>query len=175
MNKDVRIDVDDNCKLRTLTQSDVKEKYIAWLNDYEIMKYTEQKYFDHSFSSVSEFITQKYDSNNDLLFGIFFNNEHIGNIKLGPIRWENKSAEVSYFIGDKNYWERGIASKCVNSVVKYGVEVLFLEKINAGYYELNIGSAKVLKKCGFCVEGERVRDVLFEGKRISLILVGFVP
>ena len=62
MNKDVRIDVDDNCKLRTLTQSDVKEKYIAWLNDYEIMKYTEQKYFDHSFSSVSEFIAQKYDS-----------------------------------------------------------------------------------------------------------------
>ena len=85
------------------------------------------------------------------------------------------AADVSYFIGDKNYWGRGIATKCVNSVVKYGIEFLFLKRIGAGYYELNIGSEKVLKKCGFNFEGRRISDVKFEGKRIDSILVGYVP
>ena len=154
---------------------DVTEKYVAWLNDYEIMKYTEQKYSGHSFSSVCEFAEQKYYSENDLLFGIFSNDTHIGNLKLGPIRWEHKAAEVSYFIGDKNYWGRGIATKCVDSIVEYGTEVLLLKKINAGYCELNISSEKVLKKCGFCIEGVRVSELIFEGNRFNLILVGFVP
>tara|TARA_B110000503_G_C6813213_1_gene275829 strand:- start:224 stop:481 length:258 start_codon:yes stop_codon:yes gene_type:complete len=82
---------------------DVTEKYVAWLNDYEVVKYTGQKYFEHFFSNVCDFVEQKYNSENDLLFGIFSNDTHIENIKLGPIRWEHKSAEVSYFIGDKNY------------------------------------------------------------------------
>ena len=175
MKKDVKINIDNDIQLRTLMKIDVTEKYVAWLNDYEIMKYTEQKYFEHFFSSVCDFVEQKYNSENDLLFGIFSNDTHIGNIKLGPIRWEHKSAEVSYFIGDKNFWGRGIATKCVNRIVEYGTKVLLLEKINAGYYELNVGSEKVLKKCGFCIEGIRVSDVVFEDKRFNSILVGFVP
>ena len=113
MKKDVKIDIDNNIQLRTLIKIDVTEKYVAWLNDYEIMKYTEQKYFEHFFSSVSDFVEQKYNSENDLLFGIFFDGTHIGNIKLGPIRFEHMSAEVSYFIGEKKFWGKGIASKCV--------------------------------------------------------------
>ncbi|MCQ9201514.1 MAG: GNAT family N-acetyltransferase [Prochlorococcus marinus XMU1425] len=175
MNRDVEIDIDNNIKLRTLLKIDVSEKYVAWLNDYDIMKYTEQKYSEHFFSNVCDFVEQKYNSENDLLFGIFSDDKHIGNIKLGPISWDHKSAEVSYFIGDKKFWGRGIATKCVKSIVEYGTKVLLLEKFNSGYYELNLGSEKVLKKCGFRVEGVRVSNVIFEGKRINSILVGFVP
>ena len=62
----------------------------------------------------------------------------------------------------------------VKRVVEYAVNDLFLEKINSAYIEPNIGSAKVLKKCGFLVEGERVSEMMFENERINLILVGLV-
>ena len=77
------------------------ESYVGWLNDYEVTKFTEQKYFKHTFESTKSFVNQKYDSENDLLFGIFFDSTHIGNIKLGPIKFNNLSAEVSYIIGEK--------------------------------------------------------------------------
>jgi len=51
---------------------------------------------------------------------------------------------------------------------------LKLEKFTAGYYENNIASAKVLAKCGFKPEGEKRSEVIFEGRRINLILVGLV-
>jgi len=174
MNKDIFIKVDSFCFLRVLNERDVSENYVSWLNNYEISKYTQQKFIKHNLNNVEEFVKQKRESSIDLLLGIFYDNIHIGNIKLGPIRWEHKSAEISYFIGNKNFWGKGIASKVVKKVVEYGIKDLSLEKINSAYLEVNTGSAKVLEKCGFLVEGERISEVIFENKRINLILVGFV-
>ena len=173
-NKDIEIKVNEQIFLKVLKLKDVSESYVNWLNDYEVMKFTEQKYFRHTLESTRTFVRQKDKSEGDLLFGIFFNGTHIGNIKLGPIRFEHMSAEVSYFIGEKKCWGKGIASKCVETIVLFAVKELGLKKINAGYYENNIGSAKVLEKCGFVIEGNKISDLIFENKRISNVLVGYV-
>ena len=173
MESNTKLEIDKKFYLKTLQTFDVTNSYVQWLNDYEVTKYTEQKNFNHTIDSVNEFVDEKYNSSTDQLFGIFYENIHIGNIKLGPIQWQHKAAEISYFIGNKDFWGKGIASKCINAVLEYATINLSLEKINAGYYDLNIGSAKVLKKCGFIIEGERVNDLIFEGKRINLILVGY--
>jgi len=173
--KNLKIEVNEQILLKVLRLNDISESYVEWLNDYEVTKFTEQKYFRHTLESTKTFVSQKYNSEGDLLFGIFFDGTHIGNIKLGPIRFEHMTAQVSYFIGEKKFWGKGIASKCVKAVVHFAVTELGLKKINAGYYENNIGSAKVLEKCGFVVEGNKISDVIFEDKRINGVLVGYVP
>ena len=65
-------------------------------------------------------------------------------------------------------------SKVVKKLIQYSANNLNLKKINAGYYEINKGSAKIFKKCGFKIEGVKKKDVIFEDKRIDSILVGFV-
>tara|TARA_B100001094_G_scaffold333136_1_gene408928 strand:+ start:3181 stop:3729 length:549 start_codon:yes stop_codon:yes gene_type:complete len=173
--KNIEIKVDEKILLKVLTQNDVSESYVEWLNDYEVTKFTEQKYFRHTLESTKTFVCQKYDSESDLLFGIFFDGTHIGNIKLGSIKFEHMSTEVSYFIGEKEFWGKGIASKCVETVVHFAVTELDLKKINAGYYENNTGSAKVLQKCGFVVERNIISNAIFEDKPINFIFVGYVP
>ena len=175
MEKDIKIKIDEKCFIRILNKDDVTDNYVMWLNDYEVTKYTEQKYVEHHLKSVHDYVKQKYESGSDLLFGIFHHNVHIGNVKLGPIKWQHKSTEISYFIGDKTYWGKGIASKVIKKVVEYGADILRLEKFNAGYHELNIGSARVFQKCGFCIEGVKKGDFIFEGRRINSILVGYQP
>ena len=134
MKKDIFIKVDSNCFLRVLNKRDVSENYVMWLNDYEVSKYTQQKYIKHNLKSVEKFVVEKHESSNDFLFGIFYNNIHIGNIKLGPIRWEHKSAEISYFIGNMSFWRKGIASTVVKKVVEYGIDVLsFCCSFNQGF------------------------------------------
>ncbi len=173
--KNIKIKVDEQILLKVLKLNDVSDSYVEWLNDFEVTKFTEQKYFTHTLENTKTFVSQKDESERDLLFGIFFNGTHIGNIKLGPINLEHMSSEVSYFIGEKKFWGRGIASKCVEAIVQFAVTELGLKKVNAGYYENNIGSAKVLQKCGFVVEGNRISQIIFENKRINHVLVGYVP
>ncbi len=165
------IDVDDDLVIRTLKPSDINDAYLQWMNDMEVVRYTEQRFVKHQHSDVEKFVRDKLGSDMDFLFGIFFKNRHIGNIKLGPIKWESLSAEVSYLIGNKELWGKGIATKVVKSVVAFGFSELGLKKISAGYYEINIGSAKVLEKCGFSVEGMGSRVIEVEGVRYSSVVV----
>ncbi len=165
------IDVDEDLVLRTLKHSDISEAYLQWMNDMEVVRYTEQRFIRHQHSNVEKFVRDKLRSDHDFLFGIFFKNGHIGNIKLGPIEWESLNAEISYLIGKKEFWGKGIATKVVKSAVAFGFSELGLKKISAGYYEINIGSEKVLKKCGFSVEGVGSRAIEVGGVRYGSVLV----
>ncbi len=173
VNKEIKIIIDKNSYLQILKTEDVSETYVDWLNDYEVTKFTEQKNSIHSIESVKEYVNQKYNSKYDYLFGIYCDSEHIGNIKLGPIKWQHKISEISFFIGNKKFWGQGIATKAVTKLVEYAINNLDLKKIEAGFYDLNIGSTKVFKKCGFIVEGIKVSSAIFEDKRIDSIIVGY--
>jgi len=170
--KELVLHIDNNTFLRHLLLEDVNQDYVDWLNDYEVTKYTEQRFYKHSIESTRLFVKEKITSKNDFLFGIFNENQHIGNIKIGPIRWFHKTAEISYFLGSKKHWGKGIGSKAIKEIVNFGFEILNLEKITASYYEINIPSAKALEKNGFKVEGKKIDDVVFEGERINMVYVG---
>ena len=85
----------ESIKLRILNKTDITDKYVDWMNDYEVVKFTEQRFHHHDKSKIKKFIIEKLLSENDFLFGIYFKNEHIGNIKIGPINWRYKNSEIS--------------------------------------------------------------------------------
>jgi len=172
--KNLTLKVDENIKLKTLFADEISESYVSWLNDYEVTKFTDQKDFKSTLETVEGYVNQLYFSGNDLLFGIFYGEKHIGNMRLGQIDFENLTADVGYLIGEKNFWAKGITSKCLKILVQYAINNLGLKKINSGYFENNVGSAKVLKKCGFVIEGVKISNKIFEKKRINCIVVGYV-
>ena len=71
LNKNIILDVENNLYLKPLKIVDVNLNYVNWLNDYEVTKFTEQKYFIHTLKTVKEFVKEKSLSKNDILFGIF--------------------------------------------------------------------------------------------------------
>ena len=172
--KRIRINITQDLFIKIIDEKVISKDYIGWLNDYDTVKYTDQKHFRHSFKRVENFILEKLKSKNDFLFGIFFKKKHIGNIKLGPINNFHKTSEVSYIIGNKNFWGKGIASKCLKAVIKYAFEKTELEKLTSGYYKLNKASAKVLEKNNFKIEGVRKKEKLLAGKRVDYVEVGLI-
>jgi [ribosomal protein S5]-alanine N-acetyltransferase len=162
-----------NLYLKTIQDHNVSKKYINWLNTYEITKFTEQKNYKHNYTNVKNYVSKKFLSNNDILFGIIYKKKHIGNIKLSKINYEHKSCEVSFFIGDEKFWGKRIATNSLKKVVSFAINKLNMKKINAGYYENNFGSAKVFNNCNFKVEGIKKKQIIFENKRIDGIIVGY--
>ncbi|MFS0674888.1 GNAT family N-acetyltransferase [Ornithinibacillus sp. 179-J 7C1 HS] len=57
--------------------------------------------------------------------------------------------EVSYWIG-KDYWGKGIATNALQEFLK----VITIRPLHARAAKDNIGSLKVLEKCGFIITGE---------------------
>jgi ribosomal-protein-alanine N-acetyltransferase len=154
---------------------DISKQYQRWMNDFSVVKYTEQKYKKNSLTDIRKFIQQINESKNQFLYGIFLKknnlNMHIGNIKLGPINYVHKNAQISYFIGEKELWGKGYATRVVKEIIKIAKKK-GLKKLKASLYEMNIASQKVLEKNNFKLEGEAKSEKVFKMKRYSVYHYG---
>jgi len=161
--------------LKELNPKNISKSYVKWMNDYEVHKFTEQKNKKHNLKGVTKFIKDIKNSKNEFLYGIFLKNnkEHIGNIKLGPTDFVHKRAYISYFIGNKNYLKKGYASMAVSEIIKIAKKK-GLKKLQAGSYEMNYASNKVLEKNKFKLEGILKSQILFNNKRYKSYLYGLV-
>ena len=88
------------------------------------------------------------------------NKKHIGNIKIGPINWYHRLAEIGIMIGEKDCWGKGYAAEAISLLADFAFSKLNLHKLTAGCYEQNQGSLKAFQKAGFEVE-EVKKSTLF--------------
>lgn len=163
---------DKNVCIELLNESNCNcEKYLKWMNDYEVVKYTSSKLKIYSKEDIMSYIKNMNNSLNDFLFGVFVDNEHVGNLKIGFIDYINRTCELGLIIGDKKYWGKGIATKAIELGVKFAFDYLDLFKIKAGMVECNEGSYKAFLKNGFKEVGRWEKEFFINGKRFDHILV----
>jgi RimJ/RimL family protein N-acetyltransferase len=162
--------------MREVRLADVNEDYCRWMNDPEVTKYTESRFFPGDMDSLKENVRQKLQDRNSVFLAIVRRDteQHIGNIKLGPIDWAHRLADVGVLIGDKGCWGKGYATDAIGLVVKFAFQELNLHKLTAGYYKANEGSAKAFSKNGFIVEGIRARHRLCEGSYMDTVILGLL-
>jgi RimJ/RimL family protein N-acetyltransferase len=65
---------------------------------------------------------------------------------------QKKSAQIGFWIG-KKHWRKGLTTEAVSLALKFGFTELKLDRINAWTFGSNIGSKKVMEKCGLKLEG----------------------
>ena len=165
-------------RLKELNLSDVNKTYQKWMNDSEIFRFSKQSNKKHSLRQIKEFVLNKKKSKSEFLYKILIyenkKNKHMGNIKLGPINFENKTADISYFIGEKNYWGQGITTKAIKMIINLAKKKFKLKKLQAGHWEKNIASKKVLLKNKFKLEGILKSQIQTKKGRINRYLYGLV-
>jgi len=165
-------------RLKEITLSDVNKTYQKWMNDSEIFRFSKQSNKKHSLRQIKEFVLNKKKSKSEFLYKILIyenkKNKHMGNIKLGPINFENKTADISYFIGEKNYWGQGITTKAIEMMISLAKKKFKLKKLQAGHWEKNIASKKVLLKNKFKLEGILKSQIQTKKGRINRYLYGLV-
>lgn len=157
--------------LRNLTIDDCNENYLSWMNDYNVVKYLEARFLNHSINSLKDFVISINNSDNDVIFAIIdkSHDKHIGNIKLGNINREHHFADIGIIIGDKNYWGKGIATESIKIICGYAFNNFNLRKVIAGAYEMNIGSIKAFEKNGFKKAYVKKNTYFFENRYVDAI------
>ena len=105
------------------TISQISEKYLQWLNDEETNRFSSRRFYKSTKEDAIKFINSiKPD---EYMYAIYSKDKtHIGNIHLGPIDKYNLNCEIRILIGDKAFWNSGVATEAIYSAEKF----LFLEK-----------------------------------------------
>ena len=97
--------------------------------------------------------------------------EIIGTVMIFNFDREANHAEIGYVFSRK-YWGRGYGTEAAALMIGFAFDSLCLHKLHARVVDANIGSARVLEKNGFVLEG-RVKDYYFiDGSYYDLMLFG---
>lgn len=160
--------------LRGLEESDLK--YIKkWLSDSDFTKFLFQGDFPHSLDKLTENFAKDKKQGNPV-FAIIYkkNNKVIGWAGLYEIDWISRTAEIRFFIGEKKYWGKGLATESVSLIIDYGFHKLNLHRIYGGMNEENYGSAKIFQKLGFSNEGRSKDDHFRNGRYYDILRFGLI-
>lgn len=160
--------------LRALRADDLNTTYLDWLNDPEVNRYLETRFLPQSLESLHSYWQAHRDDSASPWFAICLTSDgrHIGNIKLGPIDWLHRRADISLFIGDRSCWGQGLASEAIGRLRDWAFQELDLQKLRAGVYTGNHGSRRAFEKCGFAIEGTLRDEVVSAGSRVDVWLLG---
>jgi ribosomal-protein-alanine N-acetyltransferase len=97
----------------------------------------------------------------------------IGTIGFANWNRDKNEGEVGYVLAEE-YSGKGIATEALEKVIKFGFTVLELNKIFARSKPVNVGSLKVLVKCGFKYEGLQRKQIMIKGKMEDMDLFSII-
>lgn len=162
--------------MRPLQRADLTERYLGWLNDPEVTRYLETGTFPTTMHDLEKFYEEVAASRNQVIFAIVerSGNQHIGNVKLGPINWVHRRATFGMLIGDKEFWGAGIGQEATRMAVEYGFNRLNLHRIDLGVFADHVAAVRCYEKVGFRVEGRFREDLFLDGEYKDRLWMGLL-
>jgi RimJ/RimL family protein N-acetyltransferase len=159
--------------LRALTEKDLTEEYLQWLNDEEVCRYNSHAIFPNTEQKMKDYFN-RLDSQREVVLAIIDNDAgmHIGNISLQNINWVSKNAEFAILLGEKKYWGKGYGEEAAKLIVDYGFDRLNLYRIYCGTIKGNDGMEKLAVKLHMQKEGVRRQAIYKQGKYLDIIEYG---
>jgi ribosomal-protein-alanine N-acetyltransferase len=146
--------------LRPLTKA--TQRQIDWLRDPDVVKYSEQRHREHTFSTCMRYIQSFTPDGHIWSIWTASDDQHIGNI-AADVDYPNNIADLSIMIGDTEQWGQGFASEAWRGATEWllGKHDGNLRKVEAGCMALNTPMRKIMERTGYQFEGERKNHFLY--------------
>lgn len=134
-------------KIRPLQEQDAYTS-VKWRNDPEVFKYTGNTYKNEILLETElAWINRVIKNENEYRCAILADGVYVGNIYLTDIT--NESAEYHIFIGNKDYWGKGVAKQASLQILQYAFQKLKLKLVHLRVNRKNDSAIHLYKKIGF--------------------------
>ncbi|MBU0593640.1 MAG: GNAT family N-acetyltransferase [Gammaproteobacteria bacterium] len=147
------------------------ERYVDWLNDPEVVRYSEQRHRHHDLAGCTAYF-RSFENSPHYFCAILHKGtpeEHIGNISIA-MDCANRVADISIMIGEKQYWGQSLGAEAWKCVMEELFVHQNIRKITAGTMAINHGMLAVMKRCGMEEEGRRKRQFLCDEQEVDMVM-----
>jgi len=143
--------------------------YVDWLNDPEVVRYSEQRFRKHTLDSCEAY-WQSFKGTPNYFWAIVRKSAglHLGNINA-YLDVVNNVADMGILIGSRESWGNGYGTEAWKAVCGYLFNSVGIRKITAGTMAKNEAMLGIMRKSGMVDDGRRIRHVLFEGSEVDMV------
>ena len=160
--------------LVSFTRQMITAEYVSWLNDAEVVRFSEQRHLRHDRISCLKYV-RSFESGPNFLWAVLFrpdDSRHVGNISA-VVDLQNSRADVSILIGHKAMWGRGIGLEAWGEVCRFLLRDMKLRKVGAGTLEGNLAMRKIMEHSGMVEDGRRRKHSVVGGEEMDMIHAAF--
>lgn len=133
--------------LRTLRVEDITPAYVTGMNDPQVRQFVGVDSGQLDQTAIEAFVNDNWVRPDCLLFGLFVEETHRGNIRLHD--YDGTTAWIGLAIFDTTIWGQGFGSAMIAAVSGFCFEHLRCTQVKAGVEVANAGSAAAFAKAGF--------------------------
>lgn len=163
--------------LKSLTEDDaLSSDWYSWFNDPDVTRWMQQHYFPNTRQLQVEFFrTNIQGSQEKLQLGIVPSNDQklVGVISLSRIDLWNRSAEVSWTIGDPKYRNIEIAFESLKLIIDHAFYRMNLRRLHGGAVDKAVKDF-LCRLLNFSHEGTARQAVYLNGQYLDVYQMGLL-
>ena len=156
--------------LRPFAKAHLTERYIGWLNNPEIVRFSENRHRKHSMESCRTYLGSMI-AEGHMFWAVHEKGRgdvHVGNV-TAYLDKPNEVADVAIMIGEVDAQGCGLGSEAWCAVIHYLAEERKMRRIQAGTMVRNAPMRALFRKSGMLEEGRQRERFLLDGQPIDMV------
>lgn len=150
--------------LHRVDESCITSEYINWLNDSEVVRYSNQRFHQHTRETCLQYLSSFRNTDNlFLVIRMIGSGEIVGTISA-YISVQHGTADMGIMIGARSWWGKGIGLDAWHTLMRYLFSSCKLRKITGGTLRCNVGMVRVMERSGMHLEAVRALQQVVEGE-----------
>ncbi|NUU03191.1 GNAT family N-acetyltransferase [Herbaspirillum robiniae] len=158
--------------LQLFTAEDISERYVSWLNDLDVVRYSNQRLRAHSVESCQAYLAS-FDGTDNLFIGIRRKED---NLLIGTmtayISRHHGTADMGIMVGEKAVWGMGYGQQAWDTLLKALLQQPAIRKVTAGTLECNAAMQRLAERSGMQFEGARKQQEIVDGRAFDVRYFG---
>ena len=156
--------------LKSFEDSDISSDYISWLNDPDVVRFSNQRFNRHTIET-SKLYLESFKNTTNLFLSIRRKNDNcaIGTM-TAYVANHHKTANIGILIGTKSLWGEGFGQDAWDTLITWLIEKNQIRKVIGGTLSNNKAMIRIMKRSGMSFEAILPRQELFDCEEIDLYL-----
>jgi len=155
--------------LRPFRFEDITPVYLGWLHDPTVVKYSNQRFHQHTVMSCQQYLASFQGSDNHFLAICDADSLNMVGTLTVYRNVHHGTADIGVLVGDTAVWGRGVGFEAFQTVVDALTRSGMIRKITAGTLALNVGMIRIMQKTGMTWEASRKGQELVSGEPVDVV------
>ena len=150
--------------LKPFSVSDINDAYIGWLNDPNVVKFSNQRFLKHDRESCLRY-QASFEGTENLFVSVrcLSDDSPIGTLTAYVAR-HHGTVDLGIMIGDKSVWGQGYGQDAWDTLTNWLIGREGIRKLTAGTLACNFGMIRLMERSGMSQEAVKKAQELVEGR-----------
>lgn len=159
----------DKVHLRPFTAPDINESYISWLNDTDVVQFSNQRFLKHDRESCLQYLASFENTKNLFISVRRLSDDHPVGTMTAYVSSHHGTVDVGIMIGDKSVWGCGVGQDAWNTLVNWLLKRDDIRKLTAGTLACNHGMIKLMERSDMHHEGTRTAQEIVNSEMVDIL------